>query len=373
MVDQGLRLFAASAPGIEPLLEAEVRALGFSDAAAEPGGVAFTAKDARGIARAHLGIGLAHSIRLRVAEFSATRFDRLERAARAIDWQAYFRREDRFEVRAHARSSRLYHTGAIAERVSEAIEARAGAILERDALHSVYVRVDRDRFTISVDLSGEPLHRRGYRQYTGKAPLREDLARALVLVSGWDRRSRLVDPMAGSGTIVIEAALLAYGLAPGRFRDFAFTRFPVFEDAPLALERARCEERERTEEVPIFASDRDAGAVTHAAENAGRAGLPHPIRFDRAPLSAAPGLADLPDEGALVTNPPYGRRVGAQGSLEPLYRALGVRIAQLPPGFRAALVSADPRLPRLGGSGLESALLTDHGGTKVRFFVRPKG
>ena len=367
-----LRLFAAAAPGIEPLLEAEARALGL-DAVAEPGGVAFTT-DARGVACAHLGLGLAHSIRMRIAEFTAKRFDRLERAAGAIDWQAYFVAGDEVDVRVSARSSRLYHTGAIRERVAGAIEKRAGAKLVTGALRTVFARVVDDHFTLSIDLSGEPLHKRGYRQYTGKAPLREDLARALILVSGWDRASHFVDPMMGSGTIPIEAAILAYGLAPGGRREFLFSQFPAFEPRVLEAERARFEaQARRVAEIPIFGSDRDEGSVTYARENAERAWLPHQPRFERAPLSSAPGLAEpLPDRGALVVNPPYGRRVGSDRALEPLYRALGARIAALPLGFSVAVAAADPRLPRKGGSGLESALMTDHGGTKIRFFIRPE-
>jgi putative N6-adenine-specific DNA methylase len=366
-----LRLFAAAAPGIEPLLESEARGLGFVDATAEPGGVSFST-DARGVARAHLGLGLAHSIRLRVADFDATRFDRLERAGRSIEWEAFYGAGDEVDVRAHARSSRLYHTGAIQERVADALVSRTGANIVANAAHTVFVRVVSDHFTVSIDLSGEPLHRRGYRHYTGKAPLREDLARALVLVSGWDRTSRLVDPMMGSGTIPIEAAILAYGLAPGRSREFAFSSFPMFERRLVAAERAKFDEQALTHEVPIFGSDRDAGAVEHARGNAERAQLPHSPRFDHAPLSRAPGLAEpLPESGALVVNPPYGRRIGRENALDPLYRALGARIASLPPGFHAAVAAADTRLPRLGGSSLESVLMTDHGGTKIRFFVRP--
>lgn len=366
-------LFAASAPGIEPLLEAELRALGLRTARAEAGGVSFTA-DLRGIVRAHLGAGLAHSIRLRIARGNIMSFSHLESFAREIDWSLYLRRDEPFDVRAHSRASKLFHTGAIEERVAAAIEMRAGAKFERGAERVLHVRSLKNRMSFALDLSGAPLHQRGYRLETAKAPLREDLARALLILSGWDRESHFVDPMMGAGTLAIEAALLAKGSAPGKNRSFAFTDFPLFHEAASRLEEEReaFASFERELQGPIFGSDRDRGAVEIARRNAERAGLASDeLRFSVATLAKAPGLKEpLPPRGLLAVNPPYGKRVGKKSALIPLYQALGERIRTLPPEFKAAMVAADPRLPRLAGSGLEPALLSDHGGVKIRFFFR---
>lgn len=370
-------LFAASAPGIEPLLEAELRALGLRTARAEAGGVSFTA-DLRGIIRAHLGAGLAHSIRLRIARGNIMSFSHLEGFTKDLEWGHYFRRDEPFDVRALSRASKLFHTGAIEERVASIIEQRAGARLERGAERVVHIRSLKNRMSFAIDLSGAPLHQRGYRLETAKAPLREDLARALIVSSGWDRASHFVDPMMGAGTLPIEAALLSRKIAPGKKRaesgGFAFIGFPLFTEAAALLqdERARFEALEREESAPIFGSDRDRGAVEIARRNAERAGLPpDAIRMDAASFSEAPGLKEpLPPRGILAVNPPYGKRIGKKSALIPLYQALGERVRTLPEGFLVAMVAADSRLPRLAGSGLEPALLSDHGGVKIRFFFR---
>lgn len=366
-------LFAASAPGIEPLLEAELRSLGLRSARAEAGGVSFTA-DLRGIVRAHLGAGLAHSIRLRIARANIMSFAHLEGFAKEIEWASYLRGGESFDVRALSRASKLFHTGAIEERVAAAIELRSDARFERGAERVVHIRSLKNRMSFAIDLSGAPLHQRGYRLETAKAPLREDLARALLIRSGWDRASHLVDPMMGAGTLPIEAALLARRAAPGKNRNFAFTSFPLFHEASSKLEeeRARFESLELATLPPIFGSDRDRGAVKIARRNAERAGLrARDIQLEVASLAEAPGLRDpLPERGLLVVNPPYGKRIGKTSALIPLYQALGERIRELPPEFKVAMVAADPRLPRLSGSGLEPALLSDHGGVKIRFFFR---
>lgn len=366
-------LFAACAPGIEPLLEKELRALGLRSARAEAGGVSFTS-DLRGIVRAHLGAGLAHSIRLRVARGHLMSFSELEAFAKTIDWALYLRSGESFDIRAFSRSSKLYHTGAIEARIALVASDRSAAKFERGAERTLYFRIVKNRATVAVDLSGAPLHQRGYRLETAKAPLREDLARALIVLSGWDCASHFVDPMMGAGTLPIEAALLSRRIAPGKNRNFAFTELPAFSEASSVLqeERERFISLELESSAPIFGSDRDRGAVTVARRNAKRAGLgAEAIQMEVAPLGEAPGLREpLPQRGLLAVNPPYGKRVGKKSALIPLYQALGERIRTLPPDFKVAMVAADARLPRLAGSGLEPALLTDHGGVKVRFFFR---
>ncbi|MEM9071859.1 MAG: hypothetical protein AAGE52_25340, partial [Myxococcota bacterium] len=208
---------------------------------------------------------------------------------------------------------------------------------------------------ISVDTSGEPLHRRGYRRDPGPAPLREDLARALVIASGWDRRSPLVDPMAGSGTIAIEAALLASGRAPGAKRSFAFQSAPCFDQALWT--RTREAAPKESDAPTIFASDRDAASVARTRANAERAGVT--LEIAQASLSEAPGLSDAQ---AVVSNPPWGERL--EGDPTAVHRALGALIRD---HARGAAVGP----PEIGTAlGLPSQLMTDARGTKVCFFVR---
>jgi len=233
----------------------------------------------------------------------------------------------------------------------------------------------RDEFTISADSSGEALHRRGYRQAIGPAPLRESLAAALLRLAGWDGSTPLMDPFCGSGTIPIEAALLARGIAPGisaadrRPRGFAFTAWPEHDAAGWRSQvgAARAAVRERAG-VAIVGSDRDAGAVELARSNAERAGVSDDVQWLRASLSAAQAPSS---DTALVSNPPYGVRVSAGSDLRDLWAALGRFIRERVPHGAVALLSPDPALERQLALPLTGAAATRNGGIAVRMLVRP--
>lgn len=374
-----MSLFVGAAPGLEPRLADEARALGL--AGSEPrvvaGGIELDG-DRTTLYRANLELGLATQVRLRLGRFHAAHFSELVRRASELPWERWLSPGAHVRFRSTAQRSRLHHTGAIDERVAEAIAARLGGpVIVADGEEDValvHARFERDEVTLSLDTSGAPLHRRGYRLATAKAPLREDLARALVITSGWDRRSPLVDPMAGSGTIAIEAAMLARGIAPGRARRFAFEDAPTHDAALLSRLRDESDERAGVgsgspDASPrILARDRDEGAVTAARANAERVGvtLEHAV----APLSE-PFAIDT-DEGALVTNPPWGVRVARDRDLRPLYDRLGALIDALPPRWEVGVVAANAELVRRAHMPLRSALLTDAGGTKVRFYRRAR-
>jgi len=210
----------------------------------------------------------------------------------------------------------------------------------------------RDQCTISLDASGALLHRRGWRLATAKAPLRETLAAAMLLASGWDRAMPLVDPFCGAGTIAIEAALLAQNMAPGHARLFAFKDWPDY-DARLwqrLLDKATAgvigSPRPR-----IIASDRDAGAIKAARANAARAGVAEVIEFAHRPVSdlappAGPGPAG---RGWVVTNPPFGVRLSEGHDLRNLYARFGQVLKQRCPGWWVAFLSSDARLERAMG------------------------
>jgi putative N6-adenine-specific DNA methylase len=280
-------------------------------------------------------------------------------------------------VRASARKSRLYHTGAIAERIVEGIDARVPVTAapriaiddsERDDEDAdddavlLLVRVAHDVCTISIDSSGALLHRRGYRQAVAKAPLRETLAAAMLASGGWRRELGLADPLCGAGTIAIEAAMMSRGMAPGLARGFAFERWPRYDAAKWNALRAQANERVRPAAIaPILASDRDQGAVAAARENALRAGVERDLAVTHAPLSAAP----LGAPGTwIVTNPPYGVRVGETGPLRDLYASLG-RLAR-DGGHPLVVLTAEASLERQLGVPLETVLSTRNGGIPVR-------
>ena len=349
--------FVTCLPGLEPVLEEELREKGIGgELKSVRGGVELTL-DLDGLHRANRELGVAQQVRVRIARFPAKKLPALARQAAEVDFTPWLRKDRPLRIRVKSRKSVLYHTGAIAERVLRAVTDQVGAFEEEDG-QQLLVRVENNEVEISFDCSGEPLHRRGYRLALAKAPLREDLACALLRVSGWDRTSALVDPMMGSGTIPIEAAMLASGRAPNGGRRF------VLDDAPIASKPYVAPESELREVPTIIGSDRDAGAVEAANANAERAGVLADLALSKAPLAGCPGWNE--ERATLVTNPPFGRRVGASKKLRPLFGAIGAKLRERSK-WGAAFVYPDSNLSKMLGVDLESALLTDHGGIKVRF------
>ncbi|MCA8976297.1 MAG: class I SAM-dependent RNA methyltransferase [Planctomycetes bacterium] len=368
--------FASCQPGLESLVAAELSALG---AAPRPlaGGVAFAA-DATMIMRAAHWLGCASHVLVRLAEFPCRALGELERKAARLPWSDWLRRDVPLAMRATTKGSRVYHTDAVVERVGNAITAALGPMPRAtaggeagDADHDpddraqLMVRFRNDVCAISLDATTTPLHRRGYRLAAAKAPLREDLAHALVLASGFEDGQALLDPFCGSGTIAIEAAALAAGLAPGRLRPPPLLHTALFDaDAwqqVLQLGRAA------RSNAPIAAADRDAGAIEMARANAERAGVGDKIEFSCTAFSAHPWLQPngAPGRGVVVTNPPFGRRVARDNSLLHLYQSLGHRIDELGAGWRATLLAHDVRLARRTGLELSVAFTTKHGGLSV--------
>lgn len=366
--------FAACQPGLEPLLARELAAQG-RQPAEQRGGVAFAA-DVREVMHCCRWLGTASHVLLRVAEFPCRALGELQRKAALLPWGEWLRPDVPVDVHATTRESRIYHTGAIAERISEAIAAAFGRAVPpaapgADEVARLSVRFARDVCTISLDATATPLHRRGYRLATAKAPLREDLAHALLLAAEFTGHDALLDPFCGSGTIPIEAAGLALGLAPGRLRPPALLHLAMFDAEAWSEVAARPGPAGRPQ--PIAASDRDAGAIEAARGNAERAGVAAAIDFRHAAITAHPWFADgaAPPRGVLATNPPFGLRVAKAGGLLPLYQTLGHRAARLGAGWRAAVLAHDVRLARRTGLPLHPAFTTRHGGLAVTAMVGP--
>lgn len=357
-------LFVSCAPGLEPLLAAELAELGALGPEALAGGVRASGHR-RVVYRANLESGLASHVLVRVGAVVATDLGALEHGLSELPWERFLSPGVPRAFRVTARKSRIIHTGAIAERAARAIAVR----LRDDRLEPdesgvpVQIRMDHDRATLSIDTSGVPLHRRGYRLSIGKAPLREDLARALVIASGWDRKSPLIDPFCGSGTIGIEAALLARGIPPGAKRGFAFERTALFDETDWKKVRESALERAQTFSPRILVGDRDASVLDAARDNAERAGVLDALEIVHASVTELPFGSE---RATVVTNPPYGQRLGAKDALAPLYRALGRRVRELPPGSRVALLTSDRRLGMRVSDKLETAFLTQSGGLRVR-------
>jgi putative N6-adenine-specific DNA methylase len=379
------RLFAVTVPGLEPFTLSELLELGLPPASLDSpppirderhdaGGVAFPGS-LRDLYLANLHLRTASRILVRLGSYHARNFAELIRRTAELPWEKYLSPGTPVALRVTCRSSRLYHQRAIAERVARAIGDRLGRIppLQRfddegtgSLPQLVLVRMVEDLCTISVDSSGELLHRRGYRLATAKAPLRETLAAAMLLAAGWDAVSPLLDPFCGSGTIPIEAAGLARGNPPGSHRSFAFMNWPTF-DTTLWNALRDSPPTPRGESPPrIFASDRDAGAIRAAKANAVRAGVADAVDFSCRAVSSIhpPG-----DPGWIVTNPPYGKRLSSNTDLRNLYAQMGKTFRTQCPGWKVAMLCDSARLVRNTGLKFDHGFSTTNGGLRVRLFV----
>jgi len=385
------KLFAVSAPGLEPYTAGELRQLGLLPADEETtppskhkkkkpadkysGGVAFSG-DLEGIYQANLSLRTANRVLVRLGEFNAAAFSELRKKAGRLVWERYLAPGQPVALRVTCRQSRLYHSKAVAERVAGAIGDRLGQpppVVKFDEQGKnqlpqlIIVRLLRDRCTISLDTSGSLLHRRGYRLETAKAPLRETLAAGMLHASGWDLTSPLLDPFCGSGTIPIEAALMAAGVPPGVGRRFSFMDWHNFDPQLWEGLLKKSGNQTRGQMPSIIASDRDAGAIRIALANAERAGVADSIEFSQRAVSAIdpPRTGDT-GTGWVVTNPPYGLRVSKKKDLRNLYAQFGKVLGAKCPGWQIAFLCNDLRLIHNTRLRLDTSLTLDNGGVAVK-------
>ena len=372
--------FAVSAPGLAQFCAGELRALGIRPTAVDDAGVTFKA-DANTLLRANLWLRTASRVLVRLASFHAAAFHELERHAKRVPWERVVDGTRGVRLRVTCKKSKLIHSGAVAQRIGDAIAAATGSRIVKgvvadeqddasdgEAAQLIVVRLDHDECTISADSSGELLHRRGYRQATAKAPLRETLAAAVLMAAGWRGDTPLVDPMCGAGTIPIEGALLAREMAPGLTRDFACAHWPGVDAA--RVERVRDDARGRARpraSIEILGSDRDAGAIAAAIANAARAGVAADIEFEQRPISAF--VVPAVPAGLIATNPPYGVRVGDSEALRNLYAQFGKVARVRAAGWTLAMLSADRRLEAQLQLPLIERARTTNGGIPVRILT----
>jgi 23S rRNA G2445 N2-methylase RlmL len=311
-----VRFFVTAAKGTEPALRDELRELRFHHVRADRGGVHFEGNmvDA---ARACLWSRVGLRVLREVASFDAGSDAALYEGARAVDWAEWMTPRTSLAVRASCRSSRLTHSQFVAQKTKDAIvdelRDRMGArpsVDRADPDVGVAVHLARDRATLYLDVSGASLHERGFRRLAGPAPLRETLAAAVLRLSGWDRERPLVDPMCGAGTLAIEAAAWARGMAPGLSRArFGFERWAHGDDALVQRVRdlrAHARDAPRREGPEVRASDIDANAVAFTRANAEAAGVL--VKSERRDVRY---LEPLEPAAFVVTNPPYGERIAA--------------------------------------------------------------
>ncbi|GAB5448973.1 THUMP domain-containing class I SAM-dependent RNA methyltransferase [Gymnodinialimonas sp.] len=360
-------LFLVAVPGLEGPLEAEARRLGFAGVKRVAGGVAAEG-DLAEAARANLVLRCAVRVLLRVAEFRAMHLAQLDKRSKKVDWLSVLRPDVPVRVEAVCRRSKIYVNKAAVQRVSGGLAA-AGIPVAKDGAISVKVRIDDDLCTISVDTTGEALHRRGHKEFVGKAPMRETMAAGFLAEMGFDGSQAVVDPMCGSGTFVLEAAEMALGLVPGRSRRFAFEDMAGGQDGSLRRGYLKNGEMGGREiRVPrFFGFDRNDGAIRGAVANAERAGVSEVVAFGRGAVSdLQPPEGVVP--GIVIVNPPYGGRIGERKLLFGLYGALGAVLAEKFGGWRVGIVTSDGGLAKATGLDLEAGGPVDHSGTKVQLW-----
>jgi putative N6-adenine-specific DNA methylase len=268
-------------------------------------------------------------------------------------------------VEAACRKSRIYHSGAAAERIATAIREELGAKIDDEAGLVIKARIEKDLCTLSVDTSGDMLHKRGSKQAMAKAPMRETMAALFLRECGFDGKEPVLDPMCGSGTFVIEAAEIAMGLDPGRGRNFAFEQLASFD--ARAWEAMKTRKNAAAPDVKFHGSDRDQGAIKNAIANAARAGVADVTVFEKKAVSEI--LAPQGPPGLVICNPPYGARIGDKASLVDLYSAFGTALKERFHGWRVGLITRDTTLAKATGlpfKGKPHAVM--HGGLRVHLF-----
>lgn len=341
--------FATVARGLEDIAAQELKDLGAQSI--EPGfcGVGF-AGDRELLYRVNLWARLPFRVLMQLAEFPCRDADDLYDGVWQLDWEPYLTPDHTLAVAATGKTAQLNHTHFTALQVKNAIvDQQRDRFAERSDIDTqqpdvqVNVHIYRDRATISLDSSGSSLHRRGYRPAVGKAPLKESLAAALIYLSGWQPDQAFCDPLCGSGTLPLEAALIGLNRAPGLFRDcFGFENWPNFD---AALWERLCQEAEATQryalDVPIMGCDRDRDIIIQARTNARNSNVPSQVTF------AETDLADIEApaaSGILLCNPPYGERLGKDEDLEALYKLLGDVLKQRFKGWTAFILSGNKAL-----------------------------
>lgn len=346
--------FATTAKGVEEVLAAELVRLGATEVAADSGGVRFGG-GMEAAYLANLWLRTASRVLMPLGEFPCEGPDELYRGVHALEWQRYLTPAMTLAVDCNLRDSALTHSGFVALKTKDAIVDRLRdhygsrpSVDTKDPDLRVNVRLFRNRCTVSLDSSGVPLDRRGYRLDRHEAPLKENLAAALVELSGWDGTIPLIDPMCGTGTIVVEAAMKALRIPPGLSRrQFGFQRWHGFDGGLWERIVARARQGVLAElPAPVQGSDISHSAVNMAAQNASRAGVLDRILLSRGALAE---LEPPPGPGVIVINPPYGKRLGEEEALRPLYKEIGDVLKKRCKGYTAYLFTGNLELAKSVG------------------------
>lgn len=342
-----LTLIATTKFGLEAVVKRELQALGYTDLKVAPGRIDFPATLAD-IPKCNLWLRSADRVRLKIAEFPATTFDELFEQTKALAWEEWITRDGKFTVLGRSVKSTLYSIRSSQAIVKKAIVERLKSyyhiewFLETGPEFTVEVSLLRDLALLTIDTSGAGLHKRGYRAEGGNAPLKETFAAGLVQLSFWNRDRRLLDPLCGSGTILIEAALLARNIAPGLQRGFSAESWPIFTHNEWQHARESAQAAIQSYENPqLFGYDIDPSAVALSQQNATKAGVGDVIQFAQKDVKQ---LWIDRQYGIVITNPPYGKRLAEFREINQIYIALN-KMFRKKTGWSVYVLTADKKFP----------------------------
>lgn len=356
-------IFLVATPGLEAPLLDEAIAAGFP---AQPtdGGITFAGGWPE-VWRANLELRGATRVLARIGAFRALHLAQLDKRARKFPWLSVLPPAPRLRVETTCRQSRIYHAGAASQRIERALIEEIGATMDPKAELVLKARIEDDLCTLSIDTTGESLHKRGHKEAVGKAPMRETMAAMFLHQCGFRGDESVLDPMCGSGTFVIEAAEIALGLQPGRSRAFAFEQLATFD--AQAFQTLRRSGSSRSTSARFHGSDRDTGAINMSRKNAERAGVAEVAEFRNSAISDLIRPEGPP--GLVIINPPYGARIGNKKPLLALHNALGQVLRERFSGWRVGLVTSEADLARATGLPFQPpGPYVAHGGLKVRLF-----
>ncbi len=317
-----LELIATATFGLEAVVKREIEALGYKILKSEDAKITYMG-DERAIARSNLWLRSADRVLLKMGEFKALEFEDLFQQTKAIAWEEIIPADGKFTVTGTSVKSKLHSVPACQSVVKKAIVERLGSFYcidhfeESGAAYTVKATILKDRVTLTIDTSGTGLHKRGYRVCDVAAPIKETLAAAMVQLSFWKSGRLLVDPCCGSGTIPIEAAMIGRNIAPGLNRKFASQEWDIISPEIWKQERkAAFEAIDYDADIRIYGSDISKKAVEAAIENAAEAGVDDCIEFKAMDIAK---LAANEEGGIVITNPPYGERIGEKSQIEAIY------------------------------------------------------
>jgi putative N6-adenine-specific DNA methylase len=364
MTDHAFEIFLVTAPGLETALRAEANDKGFQQATVVPGGVTILG-GWPDVWRANLELRGASRILARIDTFHVLHLAQLDKRSRKVPWADILRPDIPVQVEASCKGSKIYHSGAAAQRIATAIHEELGAPISKSAAVVIKARIDNNQCTLSIDTSGEALHKRNHKEAVNRAPMRENLAALFLRQCRFDGTEPVLDPMCGSGSFVIEAAEIACGLLPGRSRSFAFEHLASFD--PGQWQHLRDTTPTAAPSVIFYGRDRDDGAIEMSRANANRAGVAEVTQFARCAIS------DLipPDgqAGLVILNPPYGGRIGKKDDLRALYQTIGKVMTERFSGWRVGIITDDAGLAKATGLPFKPTLPPVlHGGIRVRLY-----